>query len=211
MKNQMVILGVHLTIILKFIVTLLAIINPFSISGIYLDAVDSLNKKEQNTFALTVAIAVLITLIIVTWVGISVLNAFGINIDAFRFGGGIIVLFFGLRVIGVIPPMPTSKAQQDTRKLAIVPIAIPLIAGPGSLVATISDVHVYFITSETKIVASGCVLLVTLMLWIFFRELPRILDVLGHNVMDIIAKIMGLFLTALAVEMMFDGIKGFFF
>ncbi|AIT10290.1 antibiotic resistance protein MarC [Candidatus Francisella endociliophora] len=205
------ILGVHLTIVLKFIVTLLAIINPFSISGIYLNAVDSLNKKEQNAFALTVAITVLITLIVVTWIGISVLNAFGINIDAFRFGGGIIVLFFGLRVIGIIPQMPSSKAQQDAKKLAIVPIAIPLIAGPGSLVATISQVHVYFTTSETKLVASECVIVVTFLLWMFFRELPRILAVLGHNVMDIIAKIMGLFLTALAVEMMFDGIKGFFF
>lgn len=207
----MIILGVHLTIILKFIVTLLAIINPFSISGIYLDTVDALSKKEQNVFAFTVVITVLTTLIIVTWIGISVLNAFGINIDAFRFGGGIIVLFFGLRVIGVIPQMPSSKTQQDPKKLAIVPIAIPLIAGPGSLVATISDVHVYFITSESKVVASGCILIVTMMLWIFFRELPRILDVLGHHIMDIIAKIMGLFLTALAVEMMFDGIKGFFF
>lgn len=205
------ILGVSLTIILKFIVTLLAIINPFSISGIYLDAVDSLDKKEQSVFALTVAITVLITLITVTWIGISVLNAFGINIDAFRFGGGLIVLFFGLRVIGVIPQMKSSSANQDAKKLAIVPIGIPLIAGPGSLVATISQVHVYFTTAETKVVASMCVIVVTFFLWIFFRELPKILEILGHNVMDIISKIMGLFLTALAVEMMFDGIKGFFF
>jgi len=207
----MLILGVSTTIILKFIITLLAIINPFSISGIYLADVKSLNHKEKNTFAMTVAIAVFITLLIVTWFGVSVLDVFGININAFRFGGGIIVLFFGLRVIGVIPSLREKLAKGDFKKLAIVPIAIPLVAGPGSIVATVSEVHVYFITPESKIVASVCVAFVAFLLWLFFRELPRILEILGANVMDIISKIMGLFLVALAVEMMFDGIKGFFF
>lgn len=207
----MVILGIHLTIILKFIITLLTIINPFSISGIYLNAVDSLDKKEKNIFALTVAIAVFVTLTIVAWIGISVLNAFGININAFKFGGGIVVLFFGLRVIGVIPQMESSSIQKDSKKLAIVPMAIPLVASPGTLVATISEVHIYFVTFEAKLVATLCIVFVTLFLWLFFRELPKILEILGHNVIDIISKIMGLFLIALAVEMMFDGIKGFFF
>ncbi|WP_249741700.1 MarC family protein [Francisella adeliensis] len=207
----MIILGVHLTIILKFIVTLLTIINPFSISGIYLNAVDSLNRKEKNVFALTVAIAVFIILTIVAWVGISVLNAFGININAFKFGGGIVVLFFGLRVIGVIPQVQNTSVHTDSKKLAIVPMAMPLVAGPGTLVATISEVHVYFATVEAKIIATACIVFVALLLWLFFRELPKILEVLGNNIMDIISKIMGLFLTALAVEMMFDGIKGFFF
>ena len=207
----MLILGVTTTIILKFIITLLAIINPFSIAGIYLKDVESLSHKDKNKFAMTVAIAVMVTLLVVTWLGMSVLNVFGINIDAFRFGGGLIVLFFGLRVIGVIPAMEEKIAEGDFKKLAIVPIAIPLVAGPGSIVATVSEVHVYFTTPESKIVASVCVAFVVSLLWLFFRELPKILEVLGANVMDIISKIMGLFLVALAIEMMFDGVKGFFF
>ncbi len=207
----MIILSVSFTIILKFIITLLAIINPFSISGIYLNAVNSLNKKEQNKFAMIVAITVMITLITVVWIGVDVLNVFGINIDAFRFGGGIIVLFFGLRVIGVISQMEDNLDDSNVKKLAIVPISIPLVAGPGSLVATISQVHQYFPTAEAKVVSSVCVVLVVFLLWLFFRSLPKILECLGESVMDIVSKIMGLFLVALAVEMMFYGIKGFFF
>ncbi|MBY7734054.1 MarC family protein [Francisella philomiragia] len=207
------ILGVKIAIILKFIVSLFAIINPFSLAGIYLDTVKQSDQKEKNTIVFTMILAFLAILSLMVWFGNDILSVFGINQDAFRAGGGVIVLFFGLRILGVLA-QPVSNATVraiSARDLAVVPLAIPLLAGPGTIATVITDSHEYFATIESKIVANLCLLFVAIVLWLFFRYLPKISVSLGEHAMDVISKIMGLMLVAISVEMIFDGIKGFFY
>ncbi|GMN89464.1 MarC family protein [Francisella sciaenopsi] len=207
------ILGVKIAIILKFIVSLFAIINPFSLAGIYLDTVKQSDQKEKNTIVFTMILAFLAILSLMVWFGNDILSVFGINQDAFRAGGGVIVLFFGLRILGVLA-QPVSNATVraiSARDLAVVPLAIPLLAGPGTIATVITDSHEYFATIESKIVANLCLLFVAIVLWLFFRYLPKISVFLGEHAMDVISKIMGLMLVAISVEMIFDGIKGFFY
>lgn len=208
----MIILGVQFTIVLKFLVTLLAIINPFSCAGIYLDTVKKSDNKERAKIVISIVFAVFIVLSIMVWLGSSILNAFGINESAFRAGGGIIVLFFGVRIVGVISSNNGSENNKKTAKeLAIVPLAIPLIAGPGTIATVISESHKYFLSPEAKLVATFCIFVLVFILWMFFTFLPKISSLLGENLMDVLSKIMGLVLVAIATEMIFDGIKGFFF
>lgn len=207
------ILGVKIAIILKFIISLFAIINPFSLAGIYLDTVKQSDQKEKNTIVFTMILAFLAILSLMVWFGNDILSVFGINQDAFRAGGGVIVLFFGLRILGVLA-QPVSNATVraiSARDLAVVPLAIPLLAGPGTIATVITDSHEYFATIESKIVANLCLLFVAIVLWLFFRYLPKISVSLGEHAMDVISKIMGLMLVAISVEMIFDGIKGFFY
>ncbi|AJI75699.1 MarC family protein [Francisella philomiragia] len=207
------ILGVKIAIILKFIISLFAIINPFSLAGIYLDTVKQSDQKEKNTIVFTMILAFLAILSLMVWFGNDILSIFGINQDAFRAGGGVIVLFFGLRILGVLaqPVSDTTVKSVSARDLAVVPLAIPLLAGPGTIATVITDSHEYFATIESKVIANLCLLFVAIVLWLFFRYLPKISAFLGEHTIDVISKIMGLMLVAISVEMIFDGIKGFFY
>lgn len=207
------ILGVKIAIILKFIISLFAIINPFSLAGIYLDIVKQSDQKEKNTIVFTMILAFLAILSLMVWFGNDILSIFGINQDAFRAGGGVIVLFFGLRILGVLaqPVSDTTVKSVSARDLAVVPLAIPLLAGPGTIATVITDSHEYFATIESKVIANLCLLFVAIVLWLFFRYLPKISAFLGEHTIDVISKIMGLMLVAISVEMIFDGIKGFFY
>ncbi|AJI57211.1 marC integral membrane family protein [Francisella philomiragia] len=207
------ILGVEIAIILKFIISLFAIINPFSLAGIYLDTVKQSDQKEKNTIVFTMILAFLAILSLMVWFGSDILSIFGINQDAFHAGGGVIVLFFGLRVLGVLahPVSDTTVKSVSARDLAVVPLAIPLLAGPGTIATVITDSHEYFATIESKVIANLCLLFVAIVLWLFFRYLPKISAFLGEHTIDVISKIMGLMLVAISVEMIFDGIKGFFY
>ncbi|WP_234367265.1 MarC family protein [Francisella philomiragia] len=213
MNFYIVILGVKIAIILKFIISLFAIINPFSLAGIYLDTVKQSDQKEKNTIVFTMILAFLAILSLIVWFGNDILSIFGINQDAFRAGGGVIVLFFGLRILGVLaqPVSDTTVKSVSARDLAVVPLAIPLLAGPGTIATVITDSHEYFATIESKVIANLCLLFVAIVLWLFFRYLPKISAFLGEHTIDVISKIMGLMLVAISVEMIFDGIKGFFY
>ncbi|EET20264.1 MarC family protein [Francisella philomiragia] len=213
MNFYIVILGVKIAIILKFIISLFAIINPFSLAGIYLDTVKQSDQKEKNTIVFTMILAFLAILSLMVWFGNDILSIFGINQDAFRAGGGVIVLFFGLRILGVLaqPVSDTTVKSVSARDLAVVPLAIPLLAGPGTIATVITDSHEYFATIESKVIANLCLLFVAIVLWLFFRYLPKISAFLGEHTIDVISKIMGLMLVAISVEMIFDGIKGFFY
>ncbi|WP_236682541.1 MarC family protein [Francisella philomiragia] len=213
MNFYIVILGVKIAIILKFIISLFAIINPFSLAGIYLDTVKQSDQKEKNTIIFTMILAFLAILSLMVWFGNDILSIFGINQDAFRTGGGVIVLFFGLRILGVLaqPVSDTTVKSVSARDLAVVPLAIPLLAGPGTIATVITDSHEYFATIESKVIANLCLLFVAIVLWLFFRYLPKISAFLGEHTIDVISKIMGLMLVAISVEMIFDGIKGFFY
>ncbi|WP_234367032.1 MarC family protein [Francisella philomiragia] len=213
MNFYIVILGVKIAIILKFIISLFAIINPFSLAGIYLDTVKQSDQKEKNTIVFTMILAFLAILSLMVWFGNDILSIFGINQDAFRAGGGVIVLFFGLRILGVLaqPVSDTTVKSVSARDLAVVPLAIPLLAGPGTIATVITDSHEYFATIESKVIANLCLLFVAIVLWLFFRYLPKISAFLGEHAIDVISKIMGLMLVAISVEMIFDGIKGFFY
>ncbi|MEY8717393.1 MarC family protein [Francisella philomiragia] len=212
MNFYIVILGVKIAIILKFIISLFAIINPFSLAGIYLDTVKQSDQKEKNTIVFTMILAFLAILSLMVWFGKDILSIFGINQDAFRAGGGVIVLFFGLRILGVLaqPVSDTTIKSVSARDLAVVPLAIPLLAGPGTIATVITDSHEYFATIESKVIANLCLLFVAIVLWLFFRYLSKISAFLGEHTMDVISKIMGLMLVAISVEMIFDGVKGFF-
>jgi len=114
--------------------------------------------------------------------------------------------------LGVLaqPVSDTTVKSVSARDLAVVPLAIPLLAGPGTIASVITDSHQYFATIESKVIANLCLLFVAIVLWLFFRYLPKISAFLGEHAMDVISKIMGWMLVAISVEMIFDGIKGFF-
>ena len=117
------------------IVALLAIANPLAAVPVFLEAVDGADKKQRRKSATLAAVAVFAILLVAAVAGNWLLDIFGISISAFRCGGGLVILLMGLTML----QGRTSRVQKeslthnDRQTKIFVPLAMPLIAGPGAI------------------------------------------------------------------------------
>lgn len=146
--------------------------------------------------------------------GEAMLTALGTSLPSFRVGGGIVLLLMALKMLRAQPDqMRTTSAEkaeaQNLENIAIVPIAIPLLAGPGSISTVIIQMHRPGAEYHLLWVIA-VILLLTLLLWAVLRlavPIGRALGPIGLNIMN---RLFGLILTAIAVEIMANGLRGLF-
>jgi len=122
------------------IVALLAITNPLGAVPVFLSITTRLSLAERRRAAVEASLAVLIILATAAVVGQPILRAFGISLPAFQAAGGVVILLMGLEMLHGLP----TRVQHDdqprelTRDRVLVPLAMPLLAGPGSITTTIT-------------------------------------------------------------------------
>jgi multiple antibiotic resistance protein len=201
---------------LTFIGALIAILNPIGNTAIYIGMTSQLERKEQHKCAIHCAFSVAIILLLATWLGKYVLVAFGIPIEAFGTAGGLIVLLIAINMLRGQPHRPsyhthveekTSKLKMSYSKIlsikhqiAVVPLAIPIIAGPGAITKVIyrssmTQFNGHLIISVIVIAASAIIGFI-----LYFA--PVIGRILGEYGMKIVTRIMGLMLAAIALNML---------
>jgi multiple antibiotic resistance protein len=196
---------------LKFFVSLLAIVNPIGAVPIFIGLTQRQTDKERNHTALIAAMSVLVVLSVTLLTGEGILTFFGISLASFRVGGGILVLLIAISMLHarVSPAKQTEEEAQDAAEkgaVAVVPLGIPLLAGPGAISTIIlyaqrdTELHHYFFIE-------GEILLVALVVWISFRTAPAIAGVLGRTGINVVTRIMGLVMAAIAVEIMASGLR----
>jgi len=152
------------------------------------------NKKIENIKrAVTIAT---IVLLIFLFLGNQLLKYFGINISSFKIAGGIVLMIIGLQIVLGLKFMKRS----DMHELAIVPMATPLITGPGVITTVLILVGLY--GYWIPLIASAANLLVT---FVFLRYSEPLLKVIGKQGADVISRIMGLIIVAIAVEFIIQG------
>ncbi len=196
-------------VFLKFLVALLALLNPLYGIPIFLSMTDGYTPAERKRTAGIVAATVVVVATIATVVGEEILGVFGIEVPAFQIAGGIIVLGIALAMLKDDPPIAgDSKAEaaghQRKRNIAIVPLAIPLTIGPGAIATIILFAHSLDNTSE--IVTMIPVLVgVCVAVWLGLLFADPIARFLGNTAISVITRIMAILLAAIAVEMVING------
>jgi multiple antibiotic resistance protein len=146
--------------------------------------------------------------------GEKMLTILGTSLPSFRVGGGIVLLLMALTMLRAQPDqMRTTSAEQveaESRdNIAVVPIAIPLLAGPGSISTVIIQMHRP--GAEYHLVwVIAVILLLTLLLWGVLRLASPIGKLLGPLGLNILNRLFGLILTAIAVEIMANGLRDLF-
>lgn len=199
---------------LKFFVSLLAIVNPIGSVPIFVGLTQQQSDGQRNHTAMVTSVSVAVVLTVALLTGERILSFFGISFPSFRVGGGILVLLIAVSMLHarVSPARQTEEEAQDAAEkeaVAVVPLGIPLLAGPGAISTIIlyaqrgSDLQHYFFI-EVGIVA------VAITVWLLFRAAPRIANRLGRTGINVVTRIMGLILAAIAVEIMASGLKGLF-
>lgn len=204
----------HISVYLKFFIGLLAIVNPVGSIPIFLDACRDMDHRERNATGQRVFVTVLSVLLVVLMSGEFILRFFGITINAFRVAGGILLFIMALSMLHarVSSTKQTREEAQDleTRdSVGIVPLGIPLLAGPGAISTVILYSQQYQDAVDTVILGT-IIVLVALTVWLCLRVSPWIRGMMGQTGINIITRIMGLIMAAIGVEIIATGLKGLF-
>lgn len=205
----------------KLLIALLAIVNPFGAVPIFVALTATSSAAERKKIGKIVVIAVLLILYIALLFGDWLLDFFGITIHSFSVGGGILILLMAISMLQarISPVAQTadearegeSKARDTANKesVAVVPLAMPLLAGPGAISTVI--LHAHRDPSLTHYLGMGLdILVVGIVLWAVLQLVPWISRHVSQTGINIFTRIMGLILAAIAIEFIATGLKGLF-
>lgn len=207
-------LALDLSGYIKFFVGLFALVNPIGIIPVFISMTSYQPAAERNRTNLTANLAVAIILWTSLFLGDAILHVFGISIDSFRIAGGILVVTIAMSMIsgklGEDKQNKQEKSETAVREsIGVVPLALPLMAGPGAISSTIVWSTRYH--SWVNLLAfSIAIALFAFCCWLLFRAAPMMVRVLGQTGINVITRIMGLLLMALGIEFIVTGLKASF-
>lgn len=209
----------HTTILTTFAATLFALLNPLGLLPVFIGYVAHERKSVQNWVALFLSLAVAGLLILFLLSGSALLRFFGIDLDAFRVAGGILLLLIGINIVLGDPSKAARDVAEQDQASAIqaaksifskivVPMAMPLLVGPG----VIANVILYATAAEqsgdpTRILGLGlvCVLVsvANFLIFVAGRRLQRLVGDVGLNVAT---RILGLLVASIGAQFIITGL-----
>jgi len=205
--------GDFLSFALLSISSILIIVNPLGATLIYVSLTTNLDRPARDAVARDACRYAFIILLIVALIGTWILQLFGITLEAFRIAGGILLFGIGMEMVYAKTSRTKLTATEkyesrDTEDISIMPLAIPMIAGPGAITTTI--VLMNEATTMTPI-AMGIVLVsiaISIVLtYYMMRNSDYILKRIGQREYRAINRLMGMLLIAIAVQFVINGIR----
>lgn len=198
---------------LRFVVTLTAVVDPFLAIPFFLSFTRANAEVSRRRLARTVALTVLLVLAAAALVGETALELIGASLPAFRVGGGLVLLLMALAMLnaeagGVRQSKAEAEELEEGELRGVVPLAIPLLAGPGAISTTILAVEGGGAVHHGVIVL--CIGIVCGIVWLALRAAHRVAGRMGTTGMNVATRILGLLLAAMAVQTMADGMKALF-
>jgi multiple antibiotic resistance protein len=202
--------------LLKPLIALLAIVNPIGVVPFFIAFTQNLTRAQRRRTINISAFAAFVVIAVSAVAGLKIIEFFGISIASFQVGGGTLLLISSLQMLNAQPaeakPMDLDEGNQKAdagASIAIVPLTIPLLTGP----ATISTMVIYaektrHVWEQAVLVGYGVV--IGLATYIVFSASGRIAQVLGRTGINVMTRLMGLILAAMAVELLADGLTKLF-
>jgi len=187
-------------------VVLFTTIDPIGSLMLFLAVTSSVPPKERNRIALRAVFFAGLILIGFLVIGQIVLDLMDIQLFSFQIAGSIILFILGLQMVFGSLVSETTGSPEPGHDLAIFPLAIPSIAGPGAILAAVllTDNHRYPVT--TQLATAGVLIFVLLIVYILLRLSAPIHRVIGNSGAAVLIRIMGMLLAALAMEEFLKGI-----
>lgn len=200
----------------KPLIALLAIVNPIGVIPFFIHFTRGFTRRQRQTTARVAAISAFVVIAVSALAGLKIIEAFGISLASFQVGGGLLLLMSAIQMLNA---QPAESREEDLNEggdkadtgasIAIVPLTIPLLTGP----ATISTMIIY--ADKTRhwweigvLVVYG--LIIGAVVWIAFSLSERVAGAIGKTGINVMTRLMGLLLAALAVEVMADGLVKLF-
>ena len=199
---------------LRFVVTLAAVLDPFLAVPIFLSLTASRDAAARNALVRIVAITVFAVLGVSALLGDTILTTVGASLAAFRVGGGLVLLLMALAMLnaqaGGVRQSQAEAAELESGELkGVVPLAVPLLAGPGAISTTIIAAQHGSGAAHLAVIL-GCIAAVSVLTWIVLRAAHPIGARLGTTGLNIATRLLGLLLAALAIQTMAEGLRELF-
>ena len=199
---------------LKIFIGLLAIINPIGAVPLFISMTHNFSQVETKSTCNRASLTVAVILLSALFLGDYILAVFAITIDSFRVGGGILILIMAISMLHAsTSPIKQTEAEAhesiDKSAVAIVPLAMPLLAGPGAISTVILAAHKgdtighYLMLAVTLLVLTAC-------LFAVLRTAPWLATKISTTGINVFSRIMGLILSAIAIEFIANGLRGLF-
>lgn len=199
---------------IKIFIALLAVVDPLGVAPIIAALTTRVGDAELKKIAATVAITVLTILLLALFVGEDILIFFGISIHSFMVSGGILLMLMAVsmlqaKISETVQNKAEAKEGEAKESIAVVPLSMPLLAGPGAISAVIlygqsgsGPKHFLFMSLD--------IIMVVIILWVVISCIPWLTRHISRTGINIFTRFMGLILSALAIEFMATGLKGLF-
>lgn len=190
---------------LIFLVSLFAIMNPIGVIPIFISLTSNQTRDYRRRISLHTAAAAFVTLTVAYFIGEGLLRFFSTSIQSLRLAGGLIIFatawsMLQARGVDTRQTGEQEKKAPDSHGIAIVPLAIPLTAGPGAISLMIVAADSTRGLSQDAAAISG-VLLASISILILFRSADKVAVAMGTTGISVLGRLMGLILAAIAVEL----------
>ncbi len=191
-----------------------AMLNPIGNLPVFLGMVQDFDKKTQNKVALRATTTAFVIIAIFSIFGHIIFRVFGITVPAFQIAGGIIVFIIGFQMLNakenaLHAQSNEEKAQMEqvAHDMAITPLGIPLLAGPGTISTAMNFVGAEKSMKNVLMVIAifGIMCAITYLLFISSRVIA---SKINPGMLKVVSRIMGLILAVIAVQMLINGIEG---
>lgn len=198
--------------LLSAFITLLVTIDPPGLAPLFLAVTNGMDRRERAQVAKRASIIAFIILAIFAVAGAHILMMFGITLGAFRVAGGLLLFWIAFEMIFERRQERHEKSatvaitKDHIRNVAAFPLALPLIAGPGAISATVL-LGGTFQTVGSRLALIGIILICIVISYIVFLLADRVDQFLGETGRSILTRLLGVILAALAVQFVADGIK----
>lgn len=186
--------------------SLFTVIDPVAAAPIFVSLTHGRSRADIRTIALRACAVALIVLVVFAVSGAVVFRVFGITLDAFRIGGGLVFLTIGLPMLTGHGGKKAPDPNESSTDPSVVPIGVPLLAGPGAITT------VMVLMGQSRGAAHAAALMGALVaaLAATFGSLvvaPILLRRLGTSGLALVTKVMGLIVLVLGVQLVIDGIR----
>jgi multiple antibiotic resistance protein len=198
--------------VINYYTSLFVVCSPISALPALINLSYGRSVEEKKKIAITASIAVAIILVVVTWIGLPFLNAFGIRIPAFQIAGGFVLILIALSMLYAQPSriQQTSEDQAEAMRkasIAVVPLAMPIMAGPGAITTVIVAASTWT-GPVNHILLSICAVLVAFSTGSVLYFASHIERYLKHTGINIVTRIGGLIIASMAVQAIANGMHG---
>jgi multiple antibiotic resistance protein len=190
------------TFLLVFCPSVFAIVNPLGVVGPFMALTRDQNEVGRKRVAMNACWTSLGILVSCVFLGTLIFKVMGISMGAVRIGGGFLLLVVGMEMVR---QKAQGSALEDADEVSVFPLAIPLLAGPGSIVTVLVLVQKYP-QLISHVLLSVAILVNFFLSYLILRHSSRLLGWIGPSTMRAFSKLMGLLVTCLAIQFVMDGV-----
>ena len=202
--------------LLKFAIAFFVVVEPVSLVPAFAGLTAGAGSDHQRRMAVKAVIVAAAICLLFALGGTAFLDVMGISLDAFKIGGGVLLFLIAVDMVFARESAPrhtTAQEASEARRredISVFPLAFPLITGPGALAAILLEVSEPGLSIAAKAALLGVILLVLLITLAFMLLATPLMRVIGVTGSNVVSRLSGVVLAALAVQYMIDGLRGAF-